>query len=252
MIRTINERLKTNKEVIISKEKKGLSKILFAIRSKKGSDGNSAFEKHTGREPNTPKSCLIENFILEKDPAIEIEREDFSEEADSIILICERVRGSTLEGAFKKVRGKIMQETNNTITVLHSSSKKPTTYSKRDVAANPKVTVETKESNKGKMAKREKVPKTGEMAKGSEKAKRKRTTIKSGRESEDLGQVISPKHFITPTPKKDASNSKDLEPNAIERQIEEDNNSSVEPESTTANTQTTENAKDDAKRNSLN
>ena len=60
MIRTINERLRTNKEIIISKEKEGLPKILFALRSEKDSDGKSAFEKHIGRKPNTPKSRLTE------------------------------------------------------------------------------------------------------------------------------------------------------------------------------------------------
>ena len=138
MIRTTNERLRRNKQIFIPKEKMGLSKILFPLRSEKCSDGKSAFEKHTRREPKTPKSLLIEKCILEKDPAIEIEPEDFSEEADSTILIKERVRGAKLEGAFKKVRGQIMEERNNTITMLPSSSKRPITNSKRDVAASLK------------------------------------------------------------------------------------------------------------------
>ena len=82
-----------------------MSKKLFALLSENSSDGKSAIEKHTGREPNTPKLRLIEKCILEKDPAIEIEPEDFSEEADSIILIREKIRGTKLEGAFKKYRG---------------------------------------------------------------------------------------------------------------------------------------------------
>ena len=60
MTRTNNERLRTNKEIFISKEKKGLSKILIAMRAEKGSDGKSAFENYTQREPNTSKSRLIE------------------------------------------------------------------------------------------------------------------------------------------------------------------------------------------------
>ena len=96
MIRTINGRLRINKEVVISKETTGLSKILFALRSEKGADGQSAFERHLGRTPSTPKSRLIEKCVLEKDPAINIEPEDFSEEADSTILVRERVRGTKL------------------------------------------------------------------------------------------------------------------------------------------------------------
>ena len=134
MIRTINERLQTNKEIIISKEKEGLSKILFALRSERGSGGKSAFEKHLGRKPNTPKSRLIEKYILEKDPAIEIEPEDFSEEVDSTILVKERVRGTKLESAFKRVKGQVVSQSNNTITVIPKASKSETIYSKRDIA----------------------------------------------------------------------------------------------------------------------
>ena len=64
------------------------------------------------------KSVMIEKFILDRDPLIEIEPEDFSDDADSTILIRERVRGTTLEGAFKKVRGNIVKETGNTLTIL--------------------------------------------------------------------------------------------------------------------------------------
>ena len=71
-----------------------------------------------GRKPNTLKSALIGKCILDKDPRIEIEPEDFSEEADSTILVRERVRGTKLEGAFKKVKGNIINETENTLRIL--------------------------------------------------------------------------------------------------------------------------------------
>ena len=77
----------------MSKDKSGISNILFALRSEKGCDGKSAFEKQNGRKPNTLKSRMIENCNLEKDPKINLEPEDFSDEADSTILIRERVRG---------------------------------------------------------------------------------------------------------------------------------------------------------------
>ena len=130
MIRTINERLRTNTKILISKDKNGISNILFALRSEKGSDGKSAFEKQNGRKPNTEKSRMIEKCILEQDPQIEIEPEDFSEEADPTILVRERVRGTKLEGAFKKVKGKIVGESSHAITVLPKTGHQ-VIYSKR-------------------------------------------------------------------------------------------------------------------------
>ena len=76
-----------------------------------------------GREPNTLKSAMIGKCILDKDPRIEIKHEDFSEEADSIILVRERVRGTKLEGAFKKVKGNIINETENTFKNLPKTGK---------------------------------------------------------------------------------------------------------------------------------
>ena len=118
--------------------KSGISKILFALRSEKGNDGKSAFEKQNGRNPNTLKSRMIEKCILEQDPKIVIEPEDFSDEADSTILVCERVLGTKLEGAFKKVRGKVVNQTGHTISILPKGSKN-VTCSKRDVANNQKA-----------------------------------------------------------------------------------------------------------------
>ena len=134
MIRTINERLRTNKNILVSKDKSGISNILFALRSEKRYDGKSAFEKQNGRKPNTLKSRMIEKCILEKDPKINLEPEDFSDEADSTILIRERVRGTKLEGSFKRVKGKIVGQSGHTITVLPEGQKGDTVYSKRDVA----------------------------------------------------------------------------------------------------------------------
>ena len=93
MIRTINERLRTNKNILVSKDKSRISNILFALRSEKENDGKMAFEKQNGRNPNTLKSRMIEKCILEQDPKIVIEPEDFSDEADSPILVRERVQG---------------------------------------------------------------------------------------------------------------------------------------------------------------
>ena len=48
LIRTINERLRTNKQIILTKDKSGLSEILYSLRVNKKKDGSSPFEKHMG------------------------------------------------------------------------------------------------------------------------------------------------------------------------------------------------------------
>ena len=133
MIRTINERLRINQKIIVERSKNGISNILFALRTEKRADGKSAFEKQTGRKPNTLKSAMIDKCILEKDPLIEIEPDDFSDEADSTILVRERMRGTKLEGAFKKVKGKVTGQSEHTISILPKSGK-TITLSKRDIA----------------------------------------------------------------------------------------------------------------------
>ena len=63
MIRTINERLRTNYEILISEDKSGSSNILFASRSGKRLDGRPAFEKQVGRKHSTLKSQMIEKVF---------------------------------------------------------------------------------------------------------------------------------------------------------------------------------------------
>ena len=133
MIRMINEKLRTNTNFLISKEKSGISNILFALRSEKGPDRKSAFERQNGRKPNTVKLRMIEKCISDQDPRIEIEPEDVYEEADSTILVRERIRGTKLEGAFKKVKCQIVGESTHTITILPNTGRQ-VVYSNRDVA----------------------------------------------------------------------------------------------------------------------
>ena len=149
MVGTINERLRTNKQIVVERERSGLSRILFALRSEKRVDGKSAFEKLMSGKPNTLKSAMIGKYVLDKDRGIEIESEDFSEEADSTILERERVRGTKLEGAFRKVKGNIVNESENKLKFLLKTGKS-FTLSKRDVAKTPakNVTKETKQKKK--------------------------------------------------------------------------------------------------------
>ena len=132
MIRTLNERLRTDREIVLTKKNVGLSRILFALRSEKGKDGKSAFERHTNREPNTPKKAMSNSCILDKDPNLQIMPSDFSPDVDSTIFMRERTRGSKLEGTFRKTNAKIVDETRHTITMLPESGK--VIVSKRDVA----------------------------------------------------------------------------------------------------------------------
>ena len=133
MIRTLNERLRTNRKIVVEKNTSGLSNILFALRTENGVDNTSAYERQRGRKPNTLKSAMIRKCFLEKDPQLQIEPEDFSEEAVSTILVRERVKGTKLEGNFKKIKGQVINQSEHRITVLPKVGKK-TTYSKRDVA----------------------------------------------------------------------------------------------------------------------
>ena len=159
MIRTLNERLRTKRKIVVQNDTSGLSNILFALRTEKGVDNTLAYERQMGRKPNTLKSAMIRKCFLEKDPQIQIEREDFSEEAYSTILVRERVKGTKLEGNLKKIKSQIVNQSENTITELPKSGKQ-TIYSKRDVAklgqnasTNKKETIKKKPKTQEKPAK---------------------------------------------------------------------------------------------------
>ena len=136
LIRTLNERLRTNKNIILKRDKSGLSEILYALRMGKKADGKSPFEKLYGREPNTVKSNIINKIknVSENDPKVEFTQSDFEEEVDSTILVRERTKGSKLEGQYKRKTGKVIKESAHTITFLPKNSKKEVVYAKRDVA----------------------------------------------------------------------------------------------------------------------
>ena len=55
MMKTVNIRLRRKRHIIVQRDSNEISKILFARRSEKRTDGKSAFEKQTGRQPNTLK-----------------------------------------------------------------------------------------------------------------------------------------------------------------------------------------------------
>ena len=75
MIRTLNERLRTNKEVFLTKDHSGLSEILFALRIAKKADKTSPFEKQIGIKPNTFKSIITDKSTrLDVDPDLAVDQ----------------------------------------------------------------------------------------------------------------------------------------------------------------------------------
>ena len=103
LIRTINERLRANKKIIITKDKTGLSEILFALRLNPSATNKSPYERYTSQEANTIKRIVTNTtqFFSEK-PEIELTPDDSESGQDSTIMTRERARGSKLERAFRK------------------------------------------------------------------------------------------------------------------------------------------------------
>ena len=133
LIRTINERLRANKQKKLTKKKSGLSEILYALRVSKKKDGRSPFEKHMGKEQNTVKSNLVGKFmdISERDPKLDFQPSDFQDETDSTILVSERSKGSKLESTFAKKTGTVVNETEHTVSNLAERSTMVKTISKK-------------------------------------------------------------------------------------------------------------------------
>ena len=121
MIRTVNKRPGTNRKIVVQWDTTGISNILFQIKSEKGADNTSEFERQRGRNPNTLKSAMIKKCILEKDPQLQIEPENFNEEAHITLLVREQVKGTKHEGNYKRKKGKVAGQNEHTIRVLPKS-----------------------------------------------------------------------------------------------------------------------------------
>ena len=140
LIRTINERIRADKSIVLEKGNRKLARTLFAIRQAKSANKNSPYEEVFGKEPNTVKSIIIEKpkMCLEQDTALDLQLEDFPRDDDSLVFIRDKTTGTKLESKFKKAPGKITEETNNTVTIEKSKTGKSQIYSKRDVAITKK------------------------------------------------------------------------------------------------------------------
>ena len=170
-IRTINERLRTDK----GKTSKQVA-FKYTICTKNGKEA-----RWKGKY-NTSKSKMIERCLLHPDPRNAIEPKDFSEEAVSNILVRESKRNK-IEGAFKKVKGRIVSEFNTTITVLPKTIK-CTVYSKRDVNADVNMPLSSKSAKSNKVASGEK----NKIETKADRCKKKRTAA-------DLEMGFSPIHW---------------------------------------------------------
>ena len=138
MIRTINERLRTNKKIVLERDHTGLSDILFGLRMNAGPNKLSPFERHYGRKPGTILNNLVcKPSFLATDPNLELNESDFAPDQDSTILVRERSRGSKLDGTFAKKRAYFVRQSPHTLTVQHPGQSQTTTYSKRDLAESP-------------------------------------------------------------------------------------------------------------------
>ena len=69
---------------------------------------------------------------------------DLPADQDSELLIRERARGSKLENAYKKKKGRIVAETQHTVTMKERGKSLPTLYSKREVASSRKLATSQK------------------------------------------------------------------------------------------------------------
>ena len=127
-------RLRANKKIITQKDLSGLSEILFALRMNPSANKKSLFKRYTGQEPNTIKS-LVTNHprSISEHPEFSLTEEDFESGQDSTILVRERTKGSKLEGAYKKRRGVLLEQSNHSITFLTAGPSRTTVISKRDV-----------------------------------------------------------------------------------------------------------------------
>ena len=72
--------------------------------------------------------------FISKPTDFKLTETDFELVQDSTILVREPTRGSKLEGAYKKRKRILLEQTDYTVTFLPAGNKQPTIISKRDIA----------------------------------------------------------------------------------------------------------------------
>ena len=136
LIRNKNERLRTNKQIVLQRDHSGLSEILFALRMYPTRNGKSPYEKYVGIKPNTIKKLVTsrELPISDSSEEVKLSPSDFESGQDSTIFVRERVRGTKLENVYKKRKGTLLDQSQHTITFLPAGKTQETIISKRDIA----------------------------------------------------------------------------------------------------------------------
>ena len=118
LICTINERLRTNKRIVLDKENTGLSERLYAIRNAQKSNNQSPAELQLGRKLTTIKDLITKkrttNYetVSDNDKNFELEMSDIPQDLE--IIVRERERGSKLEGIYKRNKGRVTNEKQHT------------------------------------------------------------------------------------------------------------------------------------------
>ena len=104
LIRTINERLRTNENIILRHGKLGLSGRLYVLRKWQKADKKLSFEKSDGRKQNTVKSITVEEikYVSGADSNVNFTTTVVEEKIDPIILVRERTKGSMIEVHFER------------------------------------------------------------------------------------------------------------------------------------------------------
>ena len=139
LIRTINERLRANPELLVERQNKLFYQLVSALRVNKGKDGKSPFERHTGKKPNTITSIIVKLYEelknLDFDKSVQLDKlEEFPRDDDSTIFVKEKQRKGKLAGLFKQRKGKITGERRHTVTFAPENKQTETVLSKREVA----------------------------------------------------------------------------------------------------------------------
>ena len=138
-LRTINERLRANPELLAERQNTLFYQLVSTLRVNKGKDGKSPFERHTGKRPNTITSIIVKLYKelnnLEFDKSVDLDKlEEFPRDDDSTIFVKERQRKGKLTGLFKRRNGKITGETRHTLTFTPENKKTELVLPKKEVA----------------------------------------------------------------------------------------------------------------------
>ena len=138
LIRTINERLRANPEIMSDRKNKLFYELIANLRQARKKDGKSPFEKMTDRKPNRITTILVNLYkhlnSLDFDKSVDLERLDqFPRDGDSTIYVRDRLNKGKLAKLFKRQRGTIKGQTEHTLTFKKENGKE-SVLSKREVA----------------------------------------------------------------------------------------------------------------------